>query len=71
MLNGHRRCRLACYDGKVGARAMESLRPFMDRDAAFDGNAYTITSTYGGIAGGCLLLLRSSIPRLAGRVARK
>ena len=38
--------RQACYDGAVGARAMHELQSYDDVQPAFDGNAYTITSTY-------------------------
>lgn len=37
--------RLALYDGTTGARAMRVLQS-VERDLPYDGNAYTITSTY-------------------------
>ena len=36
----------ALYDGALGARAMHELRAYVDPETAYDGNAYTITSTY-------------------------
>ena len=36
----------ACYDGALSARGMHELRSYVDPEAAFDNNAYTITSTY-------------------------
>jgi hypothetical protein len=35
----------ACYDGALGARAMHELQSYK-QEPIFDGNAYTITSTY-------------------------
>ncbi|KAL9118795.1 MAG: hypothetical protein Q9187_004653 [Circinaria calcarea] len=37
--------RQACYDGALGARAMHSLQSY-HQEPVYDGNAYTITSTY-------------------------
>ncbi|KAI9859913.1 MAG: hypothetical protein M1830_006246, partial [Pleopsidium flavum] len=39
--------RQACYDGAIGERAMLHARSYVSGDdVAYDGNAYTITSTY-------------------------
>ena len=41
--------RQACYDGALGARGMHKLRTFGvdgNMETMYDGNAYTITSTY-------------------------
>ncbi|KAK4941007.1 hypothetical protein LTR66_014851 [Elasticomyces elasticus] len=39
--------RQACYDGAIGARAMLHARSYANGGAmVYDGNAYTITSTY-------------------------
>ena len=37
--------RQACYDGAIGARAMHSLQSYK-QEPIYDGNAYTVTSTY-------------------------
>lgn len=37
--------RQACYDGAIGARAMHSLQSY-NQEPIYDGNAYTVTSTY-------------------------
>ena len=37
--------RQACYDGAVGARAMQYVRSY-GGEMQYDGNAYTVTSTY-------------------------
>lgn len=42
----HVKKRKACYDGALGARAMESLQSFGQAKPIYDGNAYTITSTF-------------------------
>ncbi|PLB50898.1 hypothetical protein P170DRAFT_474447 [Aspergillus steynii IBT 23096] len=39
--------RQACYDGALGARAMQALQSFQG-NPVYDGNAYTITATFGG-----------------------
>ncbi|KAI9812362.1 MAG: hypothetical protein M1826_002850 [Phylliscum demangeonii] len=36
----------ACYDGALGARAMHQLQNYGASAPVYDGNAYTITSTY-------------------------
>lgn len=38
--------RQASYDGALGARAMHSLQQYGQERPVFDGNAYTLTSTY-------------------------
>ncbi|KAK3319297.1 hypothetical protein B0H66DRAFT_575768 [Apodospora peruviana] len=38
--------RQACYDGAYGARAMHSLQSYGEEEAAYDGNAYSYSSTY-------------------------
>ncbi|KAK3363917.1 hypothetical protein B0T25DRAFT_55727 [Lasiosphaeria hispida] len=38
--------RQACYDGAYGARAMHALQSYDEEEAAYDGNAYTYSSTY-------------------------
>jgi hypothetical protein len=38
--------RQACYDGALGARAMHELQSYRQDGPVYDGNAYTITSTY-------------------------
>jgi hypothetical protein len=38
--------RQACYDGAVGARAMHQLQNYGASTPVYDGNAYTIASTY-------------------------
>lgn len=38
--------RQACYDGAYGARAMHSLQNYGETEPAYDGNAYTYSSTY-------------------------
>ncbi|OJD25468.1 hypothetical protein ACJ73_03164 [Blastomyces percursus] len=38
--------RQACYDGALGARAMQSLQSYREAEPVYDSNAYTITSTY-------------------------
>ncbi|RFU24503.1 hypothetical protein B7463_g11836, partial [Scytalidium lignicola] len=38
--------RQACYDGAFGARAMHNLQSYGKGGPVYDGNAYTITSTY-------------------------
>src|SRR5205814_5665095 len=38
--------RQACYDGALGARAMHEIQSYAKREPTYDGNAYTITSTY-------------------------
>lgn len=38
--------RQACYDGALGARGMHSLQSYGQEELRFDGNAYTITSSY-------------------------
>jgi hypothetical protein len=43
--------RQACYDGAVGARAMHQLQNYKASPPVYDGNAYTITSTYHGGTG--------------------
>jgi hypothetical protein len=38
--------RQACYDGALGARAMHKLQSYGQDEPVYDGNAYTITTTY-------------------------
>ena len=38
--------RQACYDGALGARGMHQLQSYREEEPIYDGNAYTITSTY-------------------------
>lgn len=38
--------RQACHDGAAGARAMHQLQNYRASTPVYDGNAYTITSTY-------------------------
>ena len=38
--------RQACYDGAVGARAMHNLQNYGRDEPIYDGNAYTLSSTY-------------------------
>ncbi len=38
--------RQACYDGAIGARATHALQNYGAEEPAFDGNAYTYSSTY-------------------------
>lgn len=38
--------RQACYNGALGARAMHRLQSYREEEPVYDGNAYTITSTY-------------------------
>ncbi|KAK4184037.1 hypothetical protein QBC35DRAFT_525769 [Podospora australis] len=38
--------RQACYDGAYGARAMHALQNYGEEEPAYDGNAYTYSSTY-------------------------
>lgn len=38
--------RQACYDGALGARAMQSLQSFGKAEPVYDNNAYTIACTY-------------------------
>ena len=54
--------RQACYDGGLGARAVHELRTYADPETAFDNNAYTISSTYSGGAGGGFLTLYATHP---------
>ena len=45
-------CRLqSLYDGALGARGIHELRSYVDPGAAYDNNAYTITSSYEGGSG--------------------
>lgn len=45
-------CKLqALYDGAVGARGVQELRSYIDGQASYDNNAYTITTTYHGGTG--------------------
>lgn len=45
-------CKLqALYDGALGARGVHELRSYVDGEASYDNNAYTITSTYHGGTG--------------------
>ena len=36
----------ACHDGAIGARVMHSLQNYGVKEAVYDGNAYSFTSTY-------------------------
>lgn len=38
----------ACYDGAIGARAVQCLQSFGEPKPVYDNNAYTITSTFDG-----------------------
>lgn len=38
--------RQACYNGALGARAMHKLQSYKQDEPVYDGNPYTITSTY-------------------------
>ncbi|KAL3420389.1 hypothetical protein PVAG01_08888 [Phlyctema vagabunda] len=38
--------RQACYDGALGARAMHQLQSYGQDEPVYDGNAYTISTTY-------------------------
>ena len=38
--------RQACYDGALGARGLHRLQSYGQKDLHYDGNAYTITSSY-------------------------
>jgi hypothetical protein len=38
--------RQACYDGALGARAMHKLQSYGQDEPVYDGNAYTISTTY-------------------------
>ena len=38
--------RQACYDGALGARGLRRLQSYGQKDLHYDGNAYTITSSY-------------------------
>lgn len=38
--------RQACYDGALGARAMHELQSYRQDQPIYDGNAYTLTTTY-------------------------
>ncbi|KAI9700677.1 MAG: hypothetical protein M1836_002046 [Candelina mexicana] len=38
--------RQACYDGALGARGMDRLQSYREKEPVHDGKAYTITSTY-------------------------
>ena len=38
--------RQACYDGVLGARAMQCLQSYRKDVSVYNSNAYTITSTY-------------------------
>ncbi|WEW59006.1 hypothetical protein PRK78_004474 [Emydomyces testavorans] len=38
--------RQACHDGAIGARAIQSLRSFGQREPVYDGNTYTISTIY-------------------------
>ncbi|KAE8453668.1 hypothetical protein EG329_009179 [Mollisiaceae sp. DMI_Dod_QoI] len=38
--------RQACYDGAIEARAMHQLQSYGKDEPVYDGNAYTITTTY-------------------------
>jgi hypothetical protein len=38
--------RQACYDGALGARAMQGMQSYAQDEPVFDNKAYTITSTY-------------------------
>ncbi|KAL9105853.1 MAG: hypothetical protein Q9227_009016 [Pyrenula ochraceoflavens] len=40
--------RQACYDGALGARAMQRLQSYEQPEPVYDNNAYTITSTFDG-----------------------
>jgi hypothetical protein len=40
--------RQSCYDGAVGARAMQHLQSYGEPEPVYDNNAYTITSTFDG-----------------------
>lgn len=46
-----------CYDAVYGARAIHTLRSYIDPDTALDGNAYTISATFEGGAGNAILTL--------------
>ncbi|KAI9791771.1 MAG: hypothetical protein M1816_003581 [Peltula sp. TS41687] len=50
--------RQACYDGVLGARGMHQLRTFATENT-YDGNAYTITSTYCSSGAGTLRIFAS------------
>lgn len=53
----------ALYDGALGARGVHELRSYVDAEASYDNNAYTITSTYH--AGNGDLTIYSSHPVLS------
>ena len=38
--------RQACYNGAIGARGMHQLQSYKQKESIYDGNAYTITSTF-------------------------
>lgn len=38
--------RQACYDGALGARAMHKLQSYGEDEPVYDGNAYTMSTTY-------------------------
>ena len=38
--------RQACYDGALGARGMHSLESYGEKERNYNGNAYTLTSSY-------------------------
>ena len=38
--------RQACFDGALGARGMHQLQSYRKEEPVYDGNAYTVTSTY-------------------------
>lgn len=38
--------RQACYDGALGARAMQGLQFYRTDEPIYDNNSYTIISTY-------------------------
>ena len=40
--------RQACYDGALGARAMNAVQSYQHQEPFYDGKAYTITSIYHG-----------------------
>jgi hypothetical protein len=58
--------RQACYDGALGARAIQSLQSYGELEPQYDNKSYTITSTY---QGGMLRMYTSHpIPPSAPRV---
>ena len=54
--------RQACYHSALGARGVHELRTYVNPETAFDNNAYTVSSTYSGGAGGGFLTLYATYP---------